>query len=465
MGKGRSALPSALPICGACGGAAGEHLCQICNQRVCEACAPNTVWLPSWRSAQRVCQHCVSVIEWGPPLHSRLREVGESLHTLGTASPKPLKIRHGNFVDVIDFCEGALPALQDLRATFDLLVEAVLDLSQRISALLGPPRDVACGPAEVVTACIEDIEQLSCKLSEMRAQQRQLKGELASVTAHRQEAEHNLALERENCARLEVNCREIEARAATQAATAANSGSHCSKRAATMRDERAVSPTRSATPPSTPRDRHPAVHGIFEAIRRGSRDSNDQHDDCSPHNTAGSPARSLSPKRCLSDDHTPQGDGGGEKCAACDAAPPPRILGRHITCGICRKTICKKCAPNHVELEGHKHPQKACRACIGVAITAPLLTARVLGMLPRLHALSKVFDQPTMASSLDEAIHLCECALAPPNARSTTLSDATFSFSLFGGGHSAPSSPGSPKRARPPFECSLNEDLEVTFRN
>eukprot|EP00811_Abedinium_folium_P036858 NODE_9528_length_1417_cov_6.322481.p1 GENE.NODE_9528_length_1417_cov_6.322481~~NODE_9528_length_1417_cov_6.322481.p1 ORF type:complete len:441 (+),score=72.95 NODE_9528_length_1417_cov_6.322481:43-1365(+) len=402
-----------FPPCAGCGtGAPGEHQCQVCSGIACEACAPSSVWLPSWRCAHRVCRACVSVLEWGPPLHNRLMNVGQSLHMLGMAAPAPLKIRHCEFEDVIDFCEGALVPLQDLRTNFDELHETMRDLSHRLSSLLGPPRVEAPGPSELASACVVDAEQIRAKLAEYRVLHDHLRSELV-------QAEYDLRLERDNHEKLKQQSGARRARRSfVSESRAVTSNSACGS------PESSTSPTRSSQNCGTPCD---------ESFGRGAW----RHDsDASDAEQSGSPPRRrmtdesscrsfgveslampVSRQASHERDNTPRGRG-PETCALCATVLPKRIIGHHISCAICYMTVCKKCAPHRVEMEGSGHTEKTCRACISVAVASPDFTKRLLLVAYHLYDLASV-DQPTTATSLSltEAIRLCERALVPLAAK------------------------------------------------
>eukprot|EP00811_Abedinium_folium_P032236 NODE_5319_length_1783_cov_9.816425.p1 GENE.NODE_5319_length_1783_cov_9.816425~~NODE_5319_length_1783_cov_9.816425.p1 ORF type:complete len:478 (-),score=79.30 NODE_5319_length_1783_cov_9.816425:270-1703(-) len=452
-----------IPACGTCSsGAPGEHRCHICSGNACEACAPSTVWLPNWRCSHRVCRACVSVLEWGPPLHNRLKEMGESLHALGTASPTPLKIRHSDFEDVLDFCEGALPPLQALRANFNLLEETMHDLSQRLSSILGPPRVEALGPAEAAYACLEDVEQMQVKFTESRALEDYLRSELS-------QAECDLGLERENHAKLrQQQQQQQQQQQGNHHRWLKRSGSHAPDSHSMMVD------TACSSPMSSPSPRHGSqshnmpcddsmttrCHGETQSsfMRRCSNYTVDSRGASTTPPVTPRRASDDSPTKrrgsaesCGLSDNTPRGRG-GETCTLCATVLPKRILGNHISCAICSKTVCKKCAPNYVEIEGNKHTQKTCRACIAIAILSPHLTARMLVMVHDLNELANV-EQPTAATRLDEAIHLCERAVVSLVAKRATLSEMTFGA----GGTMQLSAQHSPPLA------TIGHDLEVTF--
>jgi len=103
-------------------------------------------------------------------------------------------------------------------------------------------------------------------------------------------------------------------------------------------------------------------------------------------------------------------------CSLCLAAVGKRHFNLRHHCRVCGNTVCGKCSPHTVMLQGAKQAERACSKCLEGVGTMPQVKQRMMKLGHRLHALGtpmNPFSVAPQADSLEEVLRFCENAVGP----------------------------------------------------
>mmetsp|Transcript_10185 Transcript_10185/g.16705 ORF Transcript_10185/g.16705 Transcript_10185/m.16705 type:complete len:380 (-) Transcript_10185:259-1398(-) len=100
-------------------------------------------------------------------------------------------------------------------------------------------------------------------------------------------------------------------------------------------------------------------------------------------------------------------------------------VSRRHHCRICSRSVCAKCSPNHVTLDGFDKVQRACTPCASYVQTGAMAKKRLAALSQRTWTMSGIDPPQEDAKTTEDALIRCELALTSLEERHRDLSQCT----------------------------------------